>query len=97
MYSNRLPLPRYAPAVSDLVAMGEDFWVKAYGSAREGYALWYVVDPVEGTVIASVRIPEGETVLSGNREAVVLLVRTSLDEELVLVRDLERRVEGEGS
>lgn len=90
VYSDDLPLPDYGPSVRRLLAFGGHFWVEAFHQASEEYTQWYVVDPVAGAVVAGVRVPAGERILSGNRHSVVLLARTPMAEEFVRVRDLAR-------
>ena len=90
VYSDDFPLPAHGPAVRRLLPIGGHFWVEPYRQASEEDTQWFVVDPVAGNVVAEVNIPATESLLSGNERSVVLLTRTSMDEESVRVRDIEK-------
>lgn len=84
-------LPPLAPPVRQLVRMGRDVWVQPFSPGLEGAAEWLVVDPVAGTVRATVSVDPRLTLLAGSGEVAVLLGETDeLAEHYVQVRRIMR-------
>lgn len=90
VYSDNFPLPDYGPAVRRLLAINGDFWVESFRQPNDEYRRWFVIDPIAGTLVAKVDVPATERLLSGNEHSVVVLTHTSMDEEFVRIRDIER-------
>ncbi len=75
-----------APPVRRALSMGATLWVEKFGRTPGEPSTWFVTNPGEGTIRASITVDDKTTLLGGTERQAVLLRRSELGEEILEVR-----------
>jgi hypothetical protein len=84
-----VPTPELAPAVDDMLLVGDRLWIQARPAIGARTTRWFIVEPASGETMGYVETPASARLLAGGARTVVLLRRSELDIEIVSVHDLQ--------